>query len=112
MSETNFKSMSVEALADLLGEIDGKVKPLTKSAEALKGELKRRGVTSVRGSKFIVSITETNSIRIDTTSMKQDAENDKKLAKIIAKYEKSSASARVLIQPAPTLITSIEDDAE
>jgi hypothetical protein len=103
MNATTYRSMPLEDLADNLGEASAREKAAKATTDSIKEELNRRGVNAARGAKFIVSISTSDTTRLDTKAMGVDAETDKKLAKLLLKYSNTSTSKRVLVRPAPPI---------
>lgn len=105
MDLETIRAASVKDLADKYGDLNARAKSIETEQDQIKAECIRRGLKGPqRGDAFIVTISEASQVRVDTKSMKEDAETDKKLAKILAKYSKSSESLRFLVKPAPSQI--------
>ncbi len=98
MSPEDIRAASLEALADAFGRHKQKADIHESECDKIKEELLRRGANAARGASFILTISESTSVRLDTKAMRADP----KMAKQLAKYEKSSTSTRVTCKPAPT----------
>lgn len=96
----HLSGMSAEAIADEMGILNQNKKTAEDKMDRCKAELARRGIKHVRGENFIVSVSETTSTRLDTEAMRAD----KKLAKFLPQFEKTSTSFRTLIKPVPKVV--------
>lgn len=97
--------LSAEALADECGALSQKKKHIEEQIEARKSEIVRRGLDYIRGSSFILTLSETTSKRVDLDAMRKDP----KIAKIIGKFEKPSKSLRMTVKSVPLVV---EGDVE
>lgn len=90
--------MSVQQLVDRYGALNNKVSALEGEQKLIKEEFGRRGLSNAqRGKKFIVTISESSSTRLDTKAMREDP----KLAKLLPAFEKTTTSIRFTVKPAP-----------
>jgi hypothetical protein len=66
----DFSEHTSEALADLAGQYTDAKKTMELKLAAIKDELRSRGVTSVSGEAYDITITEQISSRLDTEEVK------------------------------------------
>lgn len=87
------------ALADEIGQLDADHKALGEALDAKKDALKmmlaRNGETIARGERFMCSVTETVSDRLDTKRLKAD------LGGALDGYYVKATSLRMTIKAAP-----------
>lgn len=69
---TNFHNMSVEALADLIGELDCDAKAIDARLSAAKAEMKARGVLAAHGARFSVARVDATRWTLDTAKVKAE----------------------------------------
>lgn len=67
---TQFDNFAAEALADELGAIDEALKVMEARASALKAELKRRGLETAQGERFIVTRSDAVRWTLDSAAVK------------------------------------------
>jgi hypothetical protein len=92
-----FHNISNEALADLIGEADLKAKAATAELEALKAEMKGRGLAGAIGQRWAVSVSEFLQARIDTAAVRA------LLGDKASQVEKVTISNRVTIKANPAM---------
>jgi hypothetical protein len=92
----SFDNISDIDLADLIGQMNFKLKADEEELERYKDEFKRRGASIVRGNKWIVSASTSESRRLDTKKVKDvlgDALDDS--------FFNISTSTRLITKPVP-----------
>lgn len=94
---SKFHNVSLADLADQAGALDTEIKARQEQLDELKDELKRREVNCARGTRFMVTVSESTSKRLDTTRLKAD------LGDALAPYQTETTSTRVLIKPVPQM---------
>jgi hypothetical protein len=91
---TDLNTIDAVALADLIGELDRKAKTASKALEDAKAELKTRGLPSIVGDEWMVTVsTET------VTALDQDLVK-KLLGKDLPRFQKTSVRTVVRIKAA------------
>lgn len=71
IDSTRFHNISVETLADMIGDADRKLKQEAAYVEALKEEVKRRKCEVAHGSRWSVTVTASTTQRLDTKALKE-----------------------------------------
>ena len=66
----SFENLSDQDLADLIGQMNYKLKADEAELDRYKDEFKRRGNSITRGNKWIVSASTSDSKRLDTKKVK------------------------------------------
>jgi hypothetical protein len=92
----SFENLSDQDLADLIGQMNYKLKADEAELDRYKDEFKRRGVSIARGGKWIVSASTSDSKRLDTKKVKEmlgDALDDT--------FFITSTSTRISTKPVP-----------
>lgn len=98
----NFHNFSDAMLADEIGRLDTIIKSHEEEQKRMKDEFKRRGCSTVRGSHFVVTASESTSSRLDTKRLRAD------FGDALDEYEIKSSSTRILVKP----IAQIAEAAE
>jgi len=91
---SRFHNVSNEVLADMLGAADAKAKAAAAELEALKAELKKRGVLAATGQAYAVTVGEYLQARIDSKKAREI------LGSRVSEAETVSICSRVTIKPA------------
>jgi hypothetical protein len=87
-----FNNYSPAMFADEIGNLDAEIKEKQERLDALKDSYKALGISAARGSRFALSVTETTSVRLDTTKLKAD------LGDALKPYEKTVTAQRMTIK--------------
>jgi hypothetical protein len=67
---SRFHNLSNEALADALGEADARLKSLQMECDAIKAEIKTRGVADLAGENFLVTVRAQFAKRLDAAAVR------------------------------------------
>jgi hypothetical protein len=67
---TRFHNLSVEALADAIGQADAVLKVAEAECKALKDEFKSRGLLTAAGERFTITRSDQISSRLDVAAVK------------------------------------------
>jgi hypothetical protein len=103
MNVTALHNYSAEQIADRLGELDLVAKGAKEEADKLKSEIKRREINAVRGDRFILTVSNSVTKRLDTKKLEGDIGKD-----TLADYYKETPTTTIRVKPAPI---SVEDAA-
>lgn len=81
-------------LADALGDANAERKAAENREEALKDEIKRRSLGSLKGQRFMVSVTASQSARLDSKRLQQ--EKPKTYAKYVSMQSRTTITVKAL----------------
>jgi hypothetical protein len=98
----SFHNVSDAALADQIGALDTRIKAYEAEIAPLKDEFKRRGLSAVRGSAFVVTASTSTSKRLDTKKLREA------LGDALEGYELESTATRITIKAIPQIANAAE----
>lgn len=91
---SNLHNLSSHQIADEYGTLDAQIKALTERKDALKDELKARGVEKVEGAKFTVTVSTTTRVTYDDKAIRAALGED-----ICKQYERTAETVTLRVKP-------------
>lgn len=85
---------STHQLADDYGTLDLQIKALTERKDAIKDELKARGVEKVEGAKFTITVSTSTRTTYDDKAIREALGAD-----IVKQYERVSETTTLRVKP-------------
>lgn len=87
-------NLSSHQIADEFGTLDLQIKALTERKDALKDELKARGVEKVEGAKFTVTVSTSTRVTYDDKAIRAALGED-----ICKQYERTTETVTLRVKP-------------
>ena len=87
-------NLSSHQIADEYGTLDLQIKALTERKDALKDELKARGVEKVEGAKFTVTASTSTRITYDDKAIREALGSE-----IVKQYERVTETTTIRVKP-------------
>ena len=87
-------NLSSHQIADEYGTLDLQIKALTERKDALKDELKARGVEKVEGAKFTITVSTSTRTTYDDKAIREALGSE-----IVKQYERVTETTTIRVKP-------------
>ena len=91
---SNLHNLSSHQIADEYGALDLQIKALTERKDALKDELKARGVEKVEGAKFTITVSTYTRTTYDDKAIREALGSE-----IVKQYERVTETMTLRVKP-------------
>jgi len=91
---SNLHNLSSHQIADEYGALDLQIKALTERKDALKDELKARGVEKVEGAKFTITVSTSTRTTYDDKAIREALGSE-----IVKQYERVTETMTLRVKP-------------